>query len=127
MINYSDDHSTPLPTTGLHILAEIRTANLPALEDMDAIASQIIRLINDAEFLVLATTTHAFPSGGFTIVIALAESHFSVHTWPELQYAALDLFACNVTRDNSESARSLFNSILKLFTPLALQQRELTR
>jgi len=39
------------------------------------------------------------PWGGFTAIIALAESHISIHTWPEYRYAALDIFTCGETAD----------------------------
>jgi S-adenosylmethionine decarboxylase proenzyme len=35
-----------------------------------------------------------FPNGGITLVLILAESHLSVHTWPEEQLVAIDLFSC---------------------------------
>lgn len=43
---------------------------------------------------VLAAHLHPFPGGGVTGVLLLAESHVTVHTWPERGYAALDLFLC---------------------------------
>lgn len=45
---------------------------------------------------VLAAHFHPFAGGGVTGVLLLAESHISVHTWPEHGYAALDLFMCGV-------------------------------
>lgn len=43
---------------------------------------------------VLAAHFHPFDGGGVTGVLLLAESHITVHTWPEHGYAALDLFMC---------------------------------
>ncbi|MEM9795578.1 MAG: adenosylmethionine decarboxylase [Pseudomonadota bacterium] len=43
---------------------------------------------------VLSAHFHPFPGGGVTGVLLLAESHITVHTWPEHDYAALDLFMC---------------------------------
>ncbi|WP_425500692.1 adenosylmethionine decarboxylase [Roseospira navarrensis] len=37
---------------------------------------------------------HFTPNGGISGVLVLAESHVSIHTWPERAYAALDLFMC---------------------------------
>lgn len=43
---------------------------------------------------VLSAHFHPFPGGGVTGVLLLAESHVTVHTWPEHRYAAFDLFLC---------------------------------
>ena len=44
---------------------------------------------------VLQQVFHGFPDrGGVTGMLVLAESHISVHTWPELDYAAFDVFVC---------------------------------
>jgi len=47
---------------------------------------------------VLAAHFHPFAGGGVTGVLLLAESHITIHTWPEHGYAALDLFLCGAAR-----------------------------
>jgi S-adenosylmethionine decarboxylase len=39
-----------------------------------------------------------------TILALLSESHSSIHTWPELGYAAIDLYTCNVDSTNTQKA-----------------------
>ena len=43
---------------------------------------------------VLATSHALFPNGAITLVLILAESHLSIHTWPEEDLIAIDLFSC---------------------------------
>jgi S-adenosylmethionine decarboxylase len=43
---------------------------------------------------VLDTSHVIFPNGAITLVLILAESHLSVHTWPEEDLIAIDLFSC---------------------------------
>jgi S-adenosylmethionine decarboxylase len=43
---------------------------------------------------VLDETAVVFPNGAVTLVLVLAESHLSVHTWPEEKLVAVDLFSC---------------------------------
>ena len=43
---------------------------------------------------VLATSDVTFPNGAVTLVLILAESHLSIHTWPEDELIAIDLFSC---------------------------------
>lgn len=48
---------------------------------------------------VLSTHSHSFGSGaGYTAVALLAESHLTVHTWPEQRFAAIDAFLCGTMR-----------------------------
>ena len=44
---------------------------------------------------IIGESFHKFSLGGVTGVIAIAESHLSIHTWPEHKYAAVDIFTCN--------------------------------
>ena len=47
----------------------------------------------------------------------LAESHASIHTWPERQFVTLDVFVCNMNCDNRAKARQLFSGLVALFQP----------
>ena len=52
------------------------------------------RAVDAAKANVVAVTFHRFSPQGVTGVVVLEESHFSIHTWPEAGYAALDFFTC---------------------------------
>ena len=54
---------------------------------------------------------HKFAPQGVSGVVLIAESHLSVHTWPEHAYAAVDLFTCGVTLD-AEPAVALLQAAL---------------
>lgn len=61
---------------------------------------------------------HCFDAGGgVTGVVVLAESHLSVHTWPEAGYVALDVYVCNYTEDNRAKAQRLFDALQAAFNP----------
>ena len=68
-----------------------------------------------------------FEGGGFTLFIILAESHISLHTWVERGYVHLDVFVCNVTRDNTDRARALFDEIAGLFGDGTIKAQEFSR
>ncbi|MGH7210438.1 MAG: adenosylmethionine decarboxylase [Acetobacteraceae bacterium] len=78
---------------GTHLLVDLWGAsNLsdPALID---------RALCDAALAAKASILHRHfhhfaPSGGVSGVVVLAESHISIHTWPECQFAAVDIFMC---------------------------------
>ena len=62
-----------------------------------------------------------------TAVVALAESHISIHTWPEFSYVSLDIFVCNLKNDNSQKAKNIFYEILKFFGCKKYDYKELKR
>jgi len=113
--------------TGTHILAQFITDNQRFLTDAAFICNQISALIKQFSFTKIGQVVHAFPEGGYSCVIALAESHLTLHTWPELSYATFDLFVCNYTRDNSRSAHDLYQEIVGLAKPSRIKMREIMR
>jgi S-adenosylmethionine decarboxylase len=71
---------------------------------------------------------HRFDEGGgVTGVVVLAESHLSVHTWPESGYVTLDVFVCNHSADNGPKAQQLFDALLTAFNPREPHLRRVDR
>lgn len=78
---------------GMHLLVDLwgaRNLQDPALID---------RALRDAATAAQATILHSHfhhfsPNGGVSGVVVLAESHISIHTWPERAFAAVDIFMC---------------------------------
>ena len=65
--------------------------------------------------------------GGVTGMIVLAESHMSLHTWPEKKYVSVDVYVCSYTQDNREKAKSLFTALQDLFQPSNKHYKEIDR
>jgi S-adenosylmethionine decarboxylase len=79
--------------TGVHFLIELWTKHF--LDDSNRIREIFIKAINTCGATMLGIDLHVFtPNGGISGVAILQESHLSIHTWPEYDYAALDLFVC---------------------------------
>lgn len=78
---------------GTHVLLELWGAKY--LNDPDYIKTVLEDAAKAAGATLLHSHLHHFsPSGGVTGVVMLAESHISIHTWPERDYAAIDIFMC---------------------------------
>ncbi|MFY2825326.1 adenosylmethionine decarboxylase [Ruegeria sp. MALMAid1280] len=78
---------------GIHLIADFFDSS--ALYDPVPAEKALRRAASAAKAHVLRVNTHDFGQrAGFTGVALLAESHISVHTWPEHGYAAIDIFMC---------------------------------
>lgn len=78
---------------GTHLLLEMWGAH--HLDEPDLIEETLCDAARAAGATILHAHTHRFsPYGGVSGVIVLAESHISIHTWPERGYVALDIFMC---------------------------------
>lgn len=80
---------------GKHILAEFYECDSHLLNDalfLEKLFNQAARL---AGATILGSHFHAFSPVGASGVVIIMESHFSIHTWPEYGYAAVDFFTCS--------------------------------
>jgi len=81
--------------SGVHLLADLQGVPAPALQDGAALEALLQQAARQAGATVLFSHFHAFgDGGGITGVVLLAESHISIHTWPEAGFAAVDIFMC---------------------------------
>ncbi len=77
---------------GVHLIVDLHGAQ--RLNDIDHIEATLRRCIEAARATLLHIHLHHFQPSGVSGVAVLAESHISIHTWPEAGYAALDIFMC---------------------------------
>lgn len=73
---------------------DARAAGSPALADVDVLTGVATAAVDAGGGHVLETSHVVFPNGAVTLVLILAESHLSIHTWPEEDLVAIDLFSC---------------------------------
>jgi len=79
---------------GKHLLLEVYDVDFLLLNDSNTLQNIMIGGINRAKMTILNVFSHCFVPQGCTIVIALAESHVSCHTWPENGCLAIDVYTC---------------------------------
>jgi S-adenosylmethionine decarboxylase len=81
---------------GTHLIVDLWGAS--RLDEQRAVERALRLAAEAAGATLLRLDLHAFPgTGGITGVAVLAESHISIHTWPERAYAAVDVFMCGRT------------------------------
>src|SRR6476646_3302370 len=116
---------------GLHILATFAapTAALRAAARCRAFFDAQVRAFSLEK---VGEAYHSFPSdaegsGGFTAVLALTESHLSIHTWPEHGLATFDVFLSNFRRDNAATVRGIYAATLAFFEGTEQHKTEVRR
>ncbi|MFC1864119.1 adenosylmethionine decarboxylase [Thermodesulfobacteriota bacterium] len=106
---------------GMHLLAELWHARY--LRNSVKIRSILIKAIEACGATMLSIDLHTFsPNGGVSGVAVLQESHISIHTWPEFDYAAVDVFVCG--RIDPHSAVEILKTEFK---PKRLEITEIKR
>jgi S-adenosylmethionine decarboxylase len=77
-----------------HFLIEFYGVSPEKLDDLEFIKNTLHEAANLGRATILKSVFHKFTPQGVSGVLVIAESHFSVHTWPEYRYAAIDFFGC---------------------------------
>lgn len=78
---------------GSHLIIDLWDA--VGLDDLPLVQTTLEQCVAECGATLLHVHLHHFtPNGGISGVAVLAESHISIHTWPERGYAALDVFMC---------------------------------
>ena len=81
------------------------------LSDATFIRKILEKAIKETKLTRLHSYCHRFHPSGVTAVILLKESHLSIHTWPEFDYAVIDLFTCGSREEALRGCRSLVKSL----------------
>ncbi len=86
--------SSPTEAVGKHCILELYDCDFQRLDDEAFLRDAITTAARRAGATLLHLITHRFDPQGVTGLALLAESHISIHTWPESGYAAVDVFTC---------------------------------
>lgn len=105
---------------GRHMIVDLMGAS--GLDDEAKVRRALSSAATACGATLLHLHTHRFSPQGITGVALLAESHITVHTWPEIGYAAFDIFLCGASRP--EPALPIFS---RVFETDDIQVRLLTR
>lgn len=79
---------------GTHILCELSGCDPNILTDVEGVEQILKTAAQVANATILTTAFHRFEPHGVSGVVVIAESHLSIHTWPETGYAAMDFYTC---------------------------------
>ncbi|MBI3543064.1 MAG: adenosylmethionine decarboxylase [Deltaproteobacteria bacterium] len=108
---------------GKHVLVEYHGCDAATLDDRARLREVLLEAVARSGARIITDVFHQFSPQGVTGVVVIAESHVSIHTWPEHGYAAVDIFSCSDRMDTAvvvEGVRAGLGSA-------SVQVRELAR
>jgi len=112
----------PRKYLGRHVLAEFFECDPNVLNNPDLVEKYMTEAALECGATIVQKCFHLFAPHGVSGVVIISESHLAIHTWPELGYAAVDLFTCGDACDPKvayEFLKKCFNSKDASFSQLS--------
>jgi S-adenosylmethionine decarboxylase len=110
-------------SNGRHLILDLYDCDPEILNDYEGLEQIMLAGLSLSKATVLRVIGEHFEPQGVTLLALLAESHCSIHTWPEIGYAAVDLYTCGDTTNTHKAAQFIGDS-LKAKT---VEEKELVR
>lgn len=96
---------------GRHLLLELKDCNPEVLNDLDFLKNCLRSAAEEAGATVINESFHQFSPHGVSGVVIIAESHLFIHTWPEYNYAAADIFTCGDSVEPGKAAQLIIQRL----------------
>ena len=121
-IEHVDDHVEDDKHIGRHLVSDMW--NCKKLSDnVEPLEKIMLNACHVANATILGVSSHKFEPQGVTVMVLLAESHISLHSWPEYDYVAIDVFTCGQNM-NPQAAIDYLEERLK---PSKIETRKIIR
>jgi len=96
---------------GQHILLDLYDCDIKQLGDVDQIKAFMLEAAKIAEATIVGEFFHEFSPYGISGIVIIAESHISIHTWPERNFAAIDIFTCSDEMKYEDASQYLIKAL----------------
>jgi S-adenosylmethionine decarboxylase len=84
-----------------HMLVEFYDCNPARIQRSEEVRETLLAAAREARATLVTDVFHTFSPYGVSGVVVIAESHITIHTWPEHGYAAVDIFSCDPRLDRA--------------------------
>lgn len=91
-----------MKTLGHHTLIDFYSGDPQVLSSPERIREILLSAIRLSGLTIVLDTFHHFEPNGVSGVVVIAESHVTIHTWPEHGYAAVDIFTCGESMQSND-------------------------
>jgi len=114
-----------LNALGRHLLLEMFDCDLDAINSLESVKGALVEAAKRAQATIVDVVFHEFNPFGISGVVVIAESHLTIHTWPEYRYAAVDIFSCGEVLQPEVAANYLVEQFAAERTSIVEMQRGL--
>ena len=108
---------------GRHLLIELFDCDSDAINNLENVKGTLVEAAKRAQATIVDVVFHEFNPFGISGVVVIAESHLSIHTWPEYRYAAVDIFSCGDALQPEVAASYLVEQFAAERTSIVEMQR----
>jgi len=99
-----------MQSLGSHLIVELYECDPVAINDCNFVRRTLEKAVDISGAKRVKSLIHEFNPHGISGVIVIEESHFTVHTWPEYGYCALDIFTCGHLINNYSALQHIVTS-----------------
>jgi len=96
---------------GRHLIVEYYDCPTDILDNLSLIESHMQEAANESGAHIRSVNFHKFEPLGVSGVVIIEESHLTIHTWPKIGYAAVDIFTCGDSIDPWKAHEALKNKL----------------
>ncbi len=96
-----------MKSLGKHLIVELYNCDRHLIDRADRVEEILVEAVRVSKATIIKPVFHQFNPHGVSGVVVIAESHFSIHTWPEYGYCALDIFTCGDQIDSDAALKFL--------------------
>ncbi|MEE8576987.1 MAG: adenosylmethionine decarboxylase [candidate division Zixibacteria bacterium] len=89
---------------GRHLIVEYSGCDRTLLDDLESLERHLNDAVRKSGATIVKSVFHRYNPQGVSGAVIIAESHLSIHTWPEYGYAAVDFFTCGQSVDPEVAA-----------------------
>ena len=100
-----------MKTLGKHVILELYGIDNNTLDDIKKLEEALKTAAVSCGATIIKPVFHRFSPYGVSGILVVAESHFSIHTWPEYNYAAIDIFTCGSRVNPYIAVKTLINDL----------------
>lgn len=100
-----------MKSLGNHLIVEMYDCDNKIINSHKKVEEILVEAANAAGAHIVQQVFHKFNPHGVSGVVVIAESHLSIHTWPEFGYCAIDVFTCGETVDYKKAVDHLKNML----------------
>ncbi|MBO7746465.1 adenosylmethionine decarboxylase [Paenibacillus sp. MWE-103] len=110
-------------TFGKHIIVDVWGVDFACLNDIDFLRSIMLDAATQCGAKVISISDKEFDPNGCTILVLLSESHLSIHTYPEKEFAAIDCYTCGENVDPKIAIDYLIDRLspMKIYTKFLIR------